>query len=95
MRILDYWLDENHPYHCDFYDCLADYYASIGNLDESINYAKQSLVTCIKSGTRTAKLMGEKCYNLAEKELKAGYKVEAFENFNKAKANMENQEVKS
>lgn len=52
---------------------------------------KESLATCIRScGGVGSKIAGEKYFDLGEKELRAGRKKESLDNFNKAKANMEN-----
>jgi hypothetical protein len=40
LKIADYWLEDTHLYHCSLYELLSDFYASMGNGEESINFMK-------------------------------------------------------
>ncbi len=48
LKIADYWLEETHLYHCSLYELLSDFYASLGNGEESINFMKEALSRCIR-----------------------------------------------
>jgi hypothetical protein len=67
---------------------LSDFYAGLGNGEESINFMKESLSKCIRVCGNQSKIAGAKYYELGERELKVGHKKEALDNFMKAKANM-------
>jgi hypothetical protein len=62
MKIADYWLDENHLYHCELFQVLSDFYSSIGNGEESINFMKESLSKCIRICGAQSKQAGVKYY---------------------------------
>jgi hypothetical protein len=42
------WCGENHPILILIFSVLAQYYLSIGNYDEALNYSKNSLSNCCK-----------------------------------------------
>ena len=46
---------------------LSDYYASIGNGEESINFMKESLSRCIRISGVQSKSAGSKYYELGER----------------------------
>lgn len=61
----------------------------MGNNDECINFMKESLSLCIRSCGAQSRQAGVKYYEMAIRELKAGKKKEALDNFQKARVNME------
>ena len=67
---------------------LSDYYLNLGSGEESINYMKESLSRCLKNTGPHSTHAANKYYELGERELKAGRKGEALDNFHKAKTNM-------
>ena len=76
-------------YVCDIYSSLSDYYAIQQFHEDSINFMKQALTTCIRSGGTHTKRAGIKYFELGTRQLMFGFKTEAFENLSKAKNNME------
>jgi hypothetical protein len=50
---------------------------------------KEALSRSIRAAGAQSKATGSKYYELGERELKAGHKREALDNFNKARQNME------
>lgn len=67
MKLADYWLDENHMYHCDLFEILSDFYVAAGNGEESINFMKESLSKCIRVCGAQSKQAGAKYYELGER----------------------------
>ena len=95
LRVADYWLGDNHLHHCLLYEVLSDYYLSLGSGEESINYMKESLSRCLRNTGPHSTHAAGKYYELGERELKAGRKREALDNFHKAKTNMESHQLKT
>lgn len=88
LKISDYWLEESHLYQTDLLELLSNFYASTGNAEESINYMKEALSKTIKNCGHQSRQAGSRYYELGERQLKAGDKKSALDNFTKAKANM-------
>jgi hypothetical protein len=70
-------------------ELFSDFFASKGNTEESINYMKEALVKTIKNCGSQSNQAGSRYYELGERQLKAGNKKSALENFMKAMANMQ------
>lgn len=71
------------------YECLAEFYDLKGEEETSLNFWKQSLVTEVRVGGTHTHAVGRKYEGLGDRQLKAGYKVEAMDSFLKAKVNLE------
>ena len=67
LKIAAFWLEETHIYNCSLYELLSDYYSSLGDGEESINFMKESLSRCIRVCGAQSKEAGAKYYELGER----------------------------
>lgn len=89
MDILTYWFGEDHVFLCDTYESLSSFYMHQQNHEDSINFMKLALTTCIKAGGTHTRMAGIKYYELGCRQVAFGFKMEAHESYSKAKSNME------
>ena len=78
LTISDYWLEEGHLYQTDLLELLSNFYASTGNIEESISCMKEVLSKTIKNCGSQSKQAGSRYYELGERQLKAGNKKAAL-----------------
>lgn len=64
IEILCYWVGEDHLFLCSVYELLSDYYGHKHHPEDSINFLKQSLTTCIRAGGTHTRQVGSKYYLL-------------------------------
>ena len=86
---LIFWCGQDHVSVCDIYESLSDFYAIEQSHEDSIDFMKQALTTCVRSGGTHTRKSGIKYYQLGCKQMMFGFKNEAYTNLLKAKSNME------
>ena len=85
IEIINYWLGEEHPQICEFYDKLSGLKMSNGEFEEGLAILERSREIAEKTEAKNKSKLGSRYFILGEQYLRSGSKKDALHNLQRAR----------